>query len=550
MARTSKKKRTGQMPRSRRFHVGVYARLSVDGTKACGQKDSPQARKNESIDTQIAMAEQYLKEHPEMELYDCYTDLGRTGTNFKREGFERMMQDVRKKRIDCVIVKDLSRFGRNHIEAGNYIQKIFPFMGVRFIAITDGIDTFEAKSGVDEITVNLKNLVNEMYARDIAEKVRSSRRSSQEQGSYTGGMPPYGYRAEWVNGKKCLFICPETSGIVRDIYEMYLSGRNMRQIAGALYERGIHRPGAYRTTGHVYRQEGEVLEQWTSAAIKYILMNPVYIGCMKQGTITHEPLIREDVFFRVAAMFKKPTEKYGIKDGFSKTVPIEEDIYAGVLFCGDCGKRMARVANIKQLKSGDTVRYYGYYCSASRRLDDLQCPAKGIGESVLNKLVKSALNQEFALSDLRPDRLIKEYNGKAEEQKQQIRQRIAQCGKQLESGKKRGSELYLKYYLGSLSLEEFQYAKKENEKSLHEISEREEGLQLRLDGMERKMRETGKFLRNLMEWNEKTKLTKDVIYTLISRIDVYAGRRVKITFAFRRNDLLSAGGTSGFEGEV
>ena len=130
MARTSKKKKTEQMPLSRRFHVGVYARLSVEGTE----------RKNESIDTQIAMAKQYLKEHPEMELYDCYTDLGRTGTNFKREGFERMMQDVRKKRIDCVVVKDLSRFGRNHIEAGNYIQKIFPFMGVRFIALADGID--------------------------------------------------------------------------------------------------------------------------------------------------------------------------------------------------------------------------------------------------------------------------------------------------------------------------------------------------------------------------------------------------------------------------
>ena len=251
MARASIKKKMEERPVSRRFRVGIYARLSVEGAE----------RKNESIDTQIAVAKQYLKEHPEMELYDCYTDLGKTGTNFKREGFERMMQDVRKKRIDCVIVKDLSRFGRNHIEMGNYIQKIFPFMGVRFIALTDGIDTYETKSGNDEMAVNLKNLVNEMYARDIAEKIRSSRRISQEQGSYTGGRPPYGYRAEWVNGKKCLFICPETSGIVRDIYEMYLSGKNMRQIARALYEREIHRPGVYRKTGHVYRQEDEVLEQ-------------------------------------------------------------------------------------------------------------------------------------------------------------------------------------------------------------------------------------------------------------------------------------------------
>lgn len=551
MARTSKMKRTGQMPLCKRFHVGIYARLSVDGTKACGQKDSSQVWKNESIDTQIAMAKQYLKKHPEMELYGCYTDLGRTGTNFKREGFERMMKDVRKKRIDCVVVKDLSRFGRNHIETGNYIQKIFPFMGVRFIALADGIDTFETKSGADEITVNLKNLVNEMYARDIAEKVRSSRRSSREQGSYTGGIPPYGYRAKWVDRKKCLFICPETSGIVRDIYEMYLSGKNMRQIAGVLYKRGIHRPGSYRTTGHVYRQEGEVLEQWTSATIKFILTNPVYIGCLVPGTTTHEPLVSEDVFFQVAAMFEKSAEKYGSKDGFSKTVPIEEDIYAGVLFCGDCGKRMARVANVKQLSSGDMVRYYGYYCPSSRRMDDWQCPSKSIGISVLDELVKTALHQEFTLSDLRLGRLVKEYERKAEEQKEKIRQEIVSCVKQQECGKKRGSERYLKYHEGSLSLEEFQQMKKEQEKSLHEILERKEGLQCRLDGMERKIRETEKFLQNLIKCNEKTKLTKDVIHTLISRIDVYAGHRVKITFAFRMNELLYAdeNGRSGTGGK-
>lgn len=553
MARTSKRKKTEQIPLSRRFHVGIYARLSVEGTE----------RKNESIETQITMAKQYLKEHPEMELYDCYTDLGKTGTNFKRDGFERMMQDVRKKRIDCVIVKDLSRFGRNHIEAGNYIQKIFPFMGVRFIALADGIDTFEIKSGTDEMAVNLKNLVNEMYARDIAEKVKSSRRSSQERGSYTGGIPPYGYRAEWIEGKKCLFVCPETSGIVKDIYEMYLSGKNMCQIAGELYERGIHRPGIYKKTGHVYRQEGEVLEQWSAGTVKLILTNPVYMGCLVQGTTcgkqykirnrhdvdsgdycirqeTHEPLVSEDVFFRVAAMFERSAEKYCNRNGFSKKVPIDEDIFAGVLFCGDCGKPMARVANAKQLSSGDMIRHYGYYCPSSRRMDDLQCPSKSMAMGVLDELVKTALHQEFALSDLRPGRVVKEYERQAEEQKEKIRQEIVRFGKQQECGKKRGSELYLKYHEGSLSVEEFQQMKKEQERSLHEMAGRKEELQHRLDGMEREIAEKRKFLRNLMKCNEKTKLTKDVIHTLISRIDVYADHRVKITFAFRMNELLYA----------
>ena len=560
MARTSKKKKTGQMPLTRRFHVGIYARLSVEGTE----------RKNESIDTQIAMAKQYLKEHPEMELYDCYTDLGRTGTNFKREGFERMMRDVRKKRIDCVVVKDLSRFGRNHIEAGNYIQKIFPFMGVRFIALADGIDTFGEKSGTDEMALNLTNLVNDMYARDIAEKVKSSKHSRQEQGSYTGGIPPYGYRAEWVEGKKCLLVCPETSGIVRDIYEMYLSGKNMGQIAGELYEREIHRPGIYKKTGHVYRQEGEALEQWGAATVKLILTNPVYMGCLVQGTTcgkqykirnrhdvesgdysikwgTHDALVSEDVFFQVAAMFEKTAAKYCNSNGFSKKVPLEEDIYDGVLFCGDCGKAMARVANAKEFGSGHTVRYYGYYCPSSRRMDGLRCHSKSIGMSVLDGLVKTALYQEFALSDLRSGMLVKEYESQAEEQKEKIMQEIISCGKQQDSGKKRGSELYLKYHEGSLSLEEFQQMKKENEKFMREMSERKKELQCRMDGIERELKEKGKFLRNLMKCNEKTKLTKDVIHTLVRRIDVYVGQRAKITFAFRMNELLYSGeiGKSG-----
>lgn len=563
MAYISKKKKAETMPCSKYFYVGIYARISVDNSED----------KKDSIDTQIAIAKQYLEEHPEMELYDCYTDLGRSGTNFKREGFERMMQDVRKKRINCVIVKDLSRFGRNHIETGNYIQKIFPFMGVRFLALTDGVDTFEQKSGADEMTVNLKNLVNEMYARDIAEKVRSSRRSSQEQGSYTGGLPPYGYRAEWVNGKKCLFICLQTSGIVKNIYELFLSGKNMRQIARVLYEQGIHRPSDYRKTGYVYRQEGEALKQWSIGTIKFILTNPVYIGC-RVGTIygkqyklkshydiekqykprnrhdidsenrnriqhnIYEPIIREEVFFQVAAIFEKSAEKYCNADNFSKKVPIEEDIYAGVLFCGDCGKQMARTANIKKLGSGTMVRHYGYYCPCSRRLDDFECPTKSIGISALNQLVKTALYQEFALSDLCPGRLIKECERQAAQTGQWIRQEIVKCEKQKESRRGRGSELYIKYHTGSISLEKFQQLKKENEILLQEISKKKTDLMYKLDSMEQELKERGKFLQNLMECSKKIKLTKDIIHTLIDRIDIYAGQRIKITFAFQTNELL------------
>ena len=185
MARTSKKKQNitnvaeNKRP-SKIYSVGIYARLSVDANE----------RKNESIETQIEIAKAFISKQNDMVIFDCYTDIGKTGTNFEREGFERMMRDVRSRKIDCIIVKDLSRFGRNHIETGNYIEKIFPFMGVRFIAVTDNFDSMNISGQNETLGVNLKNLVNEMYAKDIAVKVKSSRQEKWEQGSYTGGVPP------------------------------------------------------------------------------------------------------------------------------------------------------------------------------------------------------------------------------------------------------------------------------------------------------------------------------------------------------------------------
>ncbi len=531
-------KKTEHISFSRSFHVGIYARLSVDSTK----------QKNESIDTQIAIAKQYIKDHPEMKLYDCYVDLGKTGTNFQREGFERMMWDIRKKYIDCVIVKDLSRFGRNHIETGNYIQNIFPFMGVRFIAITDGIDTFETELGIDELTVNLKNLVNEMYVKDISEKMRSIKRIRKEQGSYTGGVPPYGYFTEWTNGKKCLFICPKTSEIVKEIYKMFLCEKNMHQIVRVLYKRQINRPSIYRNTGYVYRQKGEILEQWTVGTVKFILTNPIYVGYLslnsKDYSIrqkNHESIISEEVFFQVASIFEKSSVKYCKKSDFSKKMLIDYDIYAGILFCGNCGKRMVRVANIKQLRSEDTVCYYGYCCPSSYRIDHFHCPVKNISMNVLDKLIKIALYQEFALSDMHLDEFVKEYEKHIEERRKQIIQKIIICERRQRNRKIQGSELYLKYHTGNLSLEEFQQMKKENEKSIQEISRSKEELQCNFNKMEQEIKENKELIQNLIQCNKKIKLTKDVIYALINRIDVYAEQRIKITFAFNMNDLLWKG---------
>ena len=279
MARTSKKNPPAldagvKRKSSKMYSVGIYARLSVDSDE----------RKNESIETQMEIAKEFIDRQGDMILYDSYVDLGKTGTNFNREGFERMMRDVRMRKIDCIVVKDLSRFGRNHIETGNYIEKIFPFMGVRFIAVTDNFDSMNISGQDETLSVNLKNLVNEMYARDIALKVKSSRKAQWEQGSYTGGVPPYGYRVKRIDGKRCLFVEEITSDIVKKIYDLFLSGRNMAEIVVWLYENGIVRPSEYHRTGQIYFQDKEKSLEWPKRSVKAVLTNPVYMGCLIQGS--------------------------------------------------------------------------------------------------------------------------------------------------------------------------------------------------------------------------------------------------------------------------
>lgn len=492
------------------FRVGIYARLSVDKS---GVKDAHiPAQGNESIETQIAIARQYMAGHPEMELFQCYTDLGRTGTNFQRAGFEQMMDDIKQGYINCIIVKDLSRFGRNHIEVGNYIQKIFPFMHVRFIAVTDGIDTFRENPGV-ELLWNLKNLVNEMYALSIAQKVKASRNCSRALGSYTGGPPPYGYRLERVDGKRCLFPCPLTSGIVMEIYSLFLREQNMGAIIRTLYEREIHRPAAYQRTGHVYRCAGEKLEEWGRGTVKRILSNPVYIE--QEGIISKKAFLRAG---QILEEGKKQNQNRGEED---KTPG--EDIYSGVLFCGDCGKKMVRTVNYKKNSLGVRVPYYSYVCPNSKRGDNFQCPSKGISIMTLNRLVKTALRQTLFLSSDCISKKTEQVLGKIEEQ---IRHDLARCERQIEGMKRRRSEQYMQY---RLELPSGEYKQPKSNTSLCAHMEKKAELMMLADNLSRKTANIKKFVNQTFD----AELTGDIIRSFVHQIWIYGGRRVKVMLRVR-----------------
>lgn len=551
MARTSKKKQEIKKKPVKIYYVGIYARLSVDSGD----------RKNESIETQVEIIKAFIAQHDDMVVYGVYTDLGKTGTSFEREGFERMMRDVRARKINCIIVKDLSRFGRNHIETGNYIEKIFPFMGVRFIAVTDNFDSMDISGQNETMSVNLKNLVNEMYARDIAVKVKASKRAKWEQGSYTGGIPPYGYRAEWIDGKKYLFIEEDAAQIVRKIYELFLSGKNMKEIAVWLYDNKVTRPTEYHKTRQVYCMDGEKLLQWPRATVKLILTNPVYMGCLVQGCTcgkdyimrsrhdidsgdwsvkehTHEAIISEELFFEIAGKFEK-SSVYCNKDGFSKKIPVEEDIFADVLYCGDCGSKMKRVSAVREFSSKDKVRTYCYKCPKSDRIDSFKCAGKSISLYSLTDIVKEAVRHEFTLSGMCPKDLVEMNNREMETLKEEWNARIDMLGRKLEGITKLGSEQYLKYRMGEMDEGGFKRAKEENDKKAASIREESRVIAGKLRKIDSETARKNHFLRTLMKGSGKGELTAETVRTLFERIEVYPEHRLKVNFTFERSDILT-----------
>lgn len=552
MARTPKKKQADRGEEgalTKIYSVGIYARLSVDANE----------RKNESIETQVEIAKAFVKRQRDMVLHDCYTDMGKTGTDFEREAFEHMMCDVRMRRINCIVVKDLSRFGRNHIETGNYIEKIFPFIGVRFIAITDNFDSMNLLGQNEIWGVCLKNLVNEMYARDIALKVRSSRKTKWEQGSYMGGVPPYGYRAEWVGDKKCLFAEEITADIVREIFALFLSGKSRKEIVVWLYGQGIVRPAEYHKTGEIFCKDAEKLLQWSVASVRMILTNPVYTGCLVHGSTcgrdygmsgghgaasgewsikkhTHEAIVSEEVFFRAAGRLGK-SSAYGDKNGYAKMLPLKEDIFEEVLYCGACGSKMKRTSAVKLSGSDDRVRTYRYHCPKYDRIDKEKCESETITPEALSGLVKEAVRQEFSLSPMRPKALTEANTREMEGLREEWNRELNGLERKLEHLKRLGSEQYLKYRAGETDEGSFRREKEENAKKAAHLRNMCADASARLKTIDAQTARKNHFLRTLVKGKEKTELTGEVIRTLIRRIEVYPDRRVKVIFAFQRKDI-------------
>lgn len=373
------------------YKVGIYLRLSRADDKEEHRDPS------ESIKNQDEFVTNFVLERG-WDIYDVYIDDGYTGTNFDRPDFQRMIEDVKNGIINLVIVKDLSRFGRNYVWCGMYIDEFFPKYNVRFIAINDGIDTFQRNNNNNELS-GFKGVMNDMYSADISRKIRTAFNTKRHNGQFIGAFAPYGYMKD-PNNKNKLIIDPESSLIVKRIFNMRINGIGIQEIMRTLNNENIPCPTKYKQQkGSTYKNANMVHYVWRAETIKSILSNPVYIGNMAQRRFerisykvrkhkkiprqnwiivenTHEPIIDVQTYNTVQELLNK--KSYG------KTESKTEHLLGGLLVCGDCGYNVTfRRTKTKEGKIFITL------CSNYSRF--AECSRHAIPETEINKLVLNDL---------------------------------------------------------------------------------------------------------------------------------------------------------------
>ena len=259
-----------------KYQATSYIRLSYTDDRSS---------ESDSVTNQRKLIENFIERNPDIEIISEKIDDGYSGIIFDRPAFKEMMQDITDGKINCVIVKDLSRLGREYIETGRYLRRVFPTYGVRFIAITDNIDTAHESSG-DDLTVSVKNIMNEAYCRDISIKTRTSLDIKRRNGDFVGAFPVYGYMKSEEN-KNLLVPDPYASRVVQDIFRMRLDGMSAMRIATVLNEMGILSPLAYKkNNGFPYAKHGYADKEdckWSATTIIRILQDETYIGTLVQG---------------------------------------------------------------------------------------------------------------------------------------------------------------------------------------------------------------------------------------------------------------------------
>lgn len=534
----------------RKYRAAGYLRLSEDSER----------KQSDSIENQRYMINQYAKEHEDIEIVMFFEDDGFTGTNFHRSGFEQMMDAVRNGEIDCIIVKDVSRFGREHIQVGDYIDKVFPFLGVRFISIMDYYDSINPDCDRERMILSIKSLVHEMYPRDISRKVHSTFRAKRERGEVrrSNGIP-YGFYME--AGDTSYRIDYKTYRIYKKIVGWYVAGCALKDIVRLLFKRGILTPSQYRKTGLVYQNDTVKANIWVESAIWWMLRNPVYEGTLelhKTEQILYENIAQRSLPREEYLVFENAHPKILSHERFvwlqeiiaqretkreKEDLPLwqsmEEKVFSGILFCGDCMGRMKRRSQRKMV-DGKRYRIYGYVCAQNERMNKI-CSYRWIWESDLCEIVVVSLRTRLLQMDGLDQQIQKfhreTYHRVIEGMEKELHL-VRHRQQKLESERIDQYTAYLERRADITTFELFRagYAEKRArlDKQEADLIEQMESLKKLEQVQVRMVREFLCFKKQILSSRKKAYqlLTTELIHTFVKQIFVYQDKRVEIIFKF------------------
>ncbi|MBR1852113.1 MAG: recombinase family protein [Lachnospiraceae bacterium] len=531
MARKSRKQDNAQIKEKTSARAGykaaIYARLSAE------REDTLERG---TIDNQVDFVRNYIEKQEDMDTADVYVDDVFSGTNFERPGFNRMMADMRAGKINAIVVKDLSRLGRDYLETGNLIERVFPMFGVRFVAILDGFDS--AKSAA-ELMVSVTNIANALYAQDISKKVYSSMHGRMEKGIPVGVMP-YGYRA--VKGSdniRQMVIDGEPASVIRRIADYILAGKRAGEIASILNSEGVPTPYQYR-----YRNQPEKLAlkpylKWNGELISALMRNEVYTGKYVMGKDTaclyrhekrrttdraewmvfedhHEAIISSTEFEQIRKM--RPCNKTCRAKG-------EVNLFKGKIVCGKCGSA------VTEWSDHHKTRFY--VCVRKKRYGKNSCDCNNVSKPVVYDMVRDVLKEEMQML-LEQDAVIKALSrsGHVQEKKRMFMEAVNKCMEESGRLRERKGNLYRDFQDGLLNEGEYISLNREYTEQYDKLAQMAEDYEKMIQRLEADPLEAGNVKELIGKYVRSKKLTQEMVDALVSKVIVHEGKRLEVVLTF------------------
>ena len=535
MARKSRKNAVIEQPNifqiAQFIRTAQYIRLSVEDSN----------NKGNSIENQKLLLDDFIANNPNMKLFDTYIDNGATGTNYNRPEFQRMIEDIENGKIDCVIVKDLSRLGRNSIDTGYYIETYFYQKKIRFISVNDDFDTANPKQN-DGMMLYLKNIINEAYAMDIGKKIKTQARQAMRDGQYVSARPRYGYLKD-PNDCHKLIVNPETAPVVKMIFEWFVDGVSTNEIALKLTAMDIPTPSVYGyNKGYITTKKSVGRGQWQTRTIQQLLKQEIYTGKLVQGktdTIakkqmhrdksewivvenTHEAIISQELFDAAQERMRLLKERQD-----SLTInPYSENIWKGKIFCGDCGRALHRQRKKFKTKADG----YYLYCLTNTRYERGGCNNSCIPEDELLQAVITSISMQASVLVNKKQLVL--YSLTDRQQAEARKAEIASLKQFIGKNQNYLNSLYESLVNNIITAEEYQSMRKDYGDKISDAVKKIHNLETVQSEAEKKYN----YYCDLSDAVEKivknNALTKELIGKLIDKIYVYKGRKVEIIYNF------------------